>query len=124
MPAVEMNIKEPDLVIAYYESLSPVNRKFEEKEKERIAMALRPVIVSKVEKMLHHETVSNEELFRAVVEEAIETEDQQHPNDGTEEPVQEDTSAMVQIPQDYNTDMSMLVPDGDMNWVVQEEQII
>lgn len=123
-----MNAREPELVIAYYESISPINRKFDEKEKERMAMALRPVIVSKVEKMMHSEAVSNEELFRAVVEEAIETEHPQFPNDGTGQAVrlvvQEDESAMVQIPQSYNTDMSMLVQDADMNWVVQEEQIV
>lgn len=105
-----MNEKLPDRVIAYYENLSPINKKFEIKEKERLAIALRPVIVSKVEQMMQSESVSNEELFRAVVEEATDN---------------DETAAMVQIPQDYNNDLVQpsMEQGDDMNWVAEEQVV-
>lgn len=110
IPGPEMNEKLPDRVIAYYENLSPINKQFEIKEKERLAIALRPVIVSKVEQMMQSESVSNEELFRAVVEEATDN---------------DETAAMVQIPQDYNNDLVQpsMEQGDDMNWVAEEQVV-
>lgn len=144
IPAPELNEKAPEVVLAYYEGLSSINKQFEIKEKERLAIALRPVIVSKVEHMMANEAMSNDDLFRAVVQEA--TTDTTDPETAAapaqEETATHDNAAMVQIPQDYNTDMSELMgeeqpqqqqppmiphPTGDnvdMSWVAAEEQII
>lgn len=126
IPAPEMNEKAPDVVLAYYEGLSSINKKFEMNEKERLVIAQRPAIVSKVEQMMHNESVSNEELFQAVVQEAT-TDDtttvqqQEMPQEEIQTPqVQEDTAHhMVQIPQEYNTDMGMMEPVGgvQMGWM-------
>lgn len=124
IPASEMAKHAPEEVIAYYERISPINKCFEEREKERLAMALRPVIVSKVEKMMHNESISSEQLFEAAVQEAItgEAVDQsQYLDGGGQEEVphedpshQEDTAVMVQIPEEYQSDLPML-DQGD-NW--------
>lgn len=85
----------------------------------RLALALRPVIVSKVEQMMQSESVTNEELFQAVVHEATTEEGQPQEN-----PPSEDCGAMVEIPQDYGTGTDMpLIQQDDMNWVGEEQTI-
>lgn len=113
MSAQEMNERVPEAVIAYYESISPINRQFDKKEKERLALALRPVIISKVEQMLNNEAISNDEIFRTVVQEATEGEE-----------VAEESAAMVQIPQEYEPNQSAALPslDATSDWTVGTEE--
>lgn len=123
IPAPVLNERVPELVLNYYEGLSSINRRFDEKEKMRLAMALRPVIVSKVEQMMQSDSVTNEELFQAVVQEA--TNDEQEEVQQEEIVPQEDCGAMVEIPQgqDYGGSDMPLIQQDDMNWVGEEQTV-
>lgn len=124
----EMNEKAPERVLEYYASISPINRRFETKEKERLALALRPTIVSKVEHMIQNESAGSDDLFRAIVQEATEEE----PIPATENPdtSTENSSAMVQIPPDFNTDgetlqaQTQLHEDTSGGWPSEEQSLV
>lgn len=94
VPASEINSLAPEVVIAYYEERSAITKRFEQKQKERLVAALRPSIISKLEHIPHPDLPESiqpdeSEIFSPII--------------------QEQQEAMVRIPQDFNTDIPLIV---------------
>lgn len=99
VPAKLLNVRFPDRVIAYYESRSVINKRFEEIEKDRFTATLRPTIISKLEHIPMAEDI------------------EVAPGD------EETGNIMVAIPQDFNSeDIPAMIDNNPQEWCGMEEQ--